>query len=85
LLTLRMVSTTPSPCHPLFYGTNYCVRTQASCTYVYVTGGSINNCFYTPNIGFESPVRTSVGMRNAYTKGYALSADITLCHLSAPP
>ena len=50
-----------------------------------MTRGTVHNCLYTHDIRFPSSVRSSMGVRNLDTEGYALTAEIAFCHLSAPP
>ena len=59
--------------------------TQAAGAGVNVTRGTVHNCLYAHDIRFPSSVRSSMGVRNLDTEGYALTAEIAFCHLSAPP
>ena len=59
--------------------------TQAAGAGVNVTRGTVHNCLYTHDIRFPSSVRSSMGVRNLNSEGYALTAEIAFCHLSAPP
>lgn len=43
--------------------------------------GSLNNCLNALNVRLPLSVGASVGMGNLYTKSYALTAKIALCHL----
>ena len=59
--------------------------TQATSAGINTLRGTIYHCLNTLNIGFPSPVRTSVRVRNFDTKRDILTTYITLCHESAPP
>ena len=59
--------------------------TQAPGAGVDVAGGSINDGLDTPYIGLPGSVGSSVGMGNLDTESHAFSADVALCHESAPP
>lgn len=59
--------------------------TQAPGAGVNVAGGSINDGLDTPYIGLPGSVGSSVGMGNLDTESHAFSADVALCHESAPP
>ena len=59
--------------------------TQAAGAGVNVTRGTVHNCLYTHYIGFPSSVRSPMGVRNLDSEGYALTAEVAFCHLSAPP
>ena len=61
------------------------VGTEASCTDVYMAGGTVNDCFYTFNVGLPSSVGASVRMGNLNAERYALAANIALCQIAAPP
>ena len=61
------------------------IGTQAAGAGVNVTRGTVHNCLYTLDIRFPSSVRSPMGVRNLNSEGYALTADIAFCHLSAPP
>ena len=61
------------------------VGTEASCTDVNMAGGTVNDCFYTFNVGLPSSVGASVRMGNLNAERYALAANIALCQIAAPP
>ena len=59
--------------------------TEAPRANVDMARGTIDHCLYTADVRLPGTVGTSVGMGNLNTEGYALSANITLCHFPAPP
>lgn len=56
-------------CEAKLNGTGDLVGTKAPCAGVYMTGRTVNDCFYTLNVRLPCPVGTSVGMGNLNTKG----------------
>ena len=53
---------------------------QATGACVNMLGTSVHNGLDALHIGLPSTVRTSVGVGNLNTKGYALVAKLTFCH-----
>ncbi len=56
------------------------VGTQTSGTSVHMARSTVDNSLYPLHIGLPGTVGTSVGVGNLDTKGYALTAKITLRH-----
>jgi hypothetical protein len=56
------------------------VRTQTSGTSVHMARSTVDNSLDPLDIGLPGTVGTSVGVGNLDTKGYALTAKITLRH-----
>ena len=54
--------------------------TEASCTDVNMTGGTVNNSLYLTDVGLPSSVGLSVRVGNVMTERNALAADFALCH-----
>ena len=69
----------------MLYCAGNLTRTQATGAGVNTLRRSVHNCLDTLNVGFPSPVGTSVRVRNANAEGNVLTAEIALCHLTAPP
>ena len=63
-------------------GSLYFAGTQAAGAGVYTLRCTVNKCLYSSDIRFPSSVGTSVGMGDLNAKGYALAANIALCHFS---
>ena len=63
-------------------GTGNLAGAEAPSTYVDMAGSTVDESLDTTNVRLPSSVRTSVGVGNLNTKGYALSANIALCHFS---
>ena len=61
------------------------VGTEASCTDVYMAGGTVNDCFHALDVGLPSSVGTSVGVRDLNAERNTLAAEIALCQIAAPP
>ena len=61
------------------------VGAEASGTSVHMAGGSVNDSLDALHVGLPCTVRTSVGVRDLDTEGYALTTKITLSHFLAPP
>ena len=59
--------------------------TQATGTRMNTLRRTVNDSLYLCNVGLPCSVGTSVRVRNLDTKSNSLTANITLCHLSAPP
>ena len=56
------------------------VRTQASCTDIYMARSTVNDRLDALDVGLPRTVRTSVRMGDLDTECYALAADIAFCH-----
>ena len=59
--------------------------TNAAGAGVDVLGGTVHHSLYSSYIGLPGPVGSSMRMGNLNAESYTLTADIALCHLSAPP
>ena len=46
---------------------------------------TVHDRLYTLDIGFPSSVRTTMGVGNLNTERNTFAADVTFCHVSAPP
>ena len=57
------------------------VGTEASCTDVYMAGGTVDHSLNTLYVGLPGTVGASVGVRDLNTKGNTLAANITFCQL----
>ena len=62
-------------------GTCNLAAAEASCTNVYMTRSTVNDCLYTLYVGFPCTVAASVGMAHFYTESNALITKFTLSHL----
>ena len=61
------------------------VGTEASGTSVHMARSTIDNGLNPLYIGLPGPVGTSMRVRNTNAEGNVLTAEIALCHLTAPP
>ena len=59
--------------------------TNAAGAGVDVLGRTVHHSLYSSYIGLPGPVGSSMRMGNLNAKSNTLTADIALCHLSAPP
>ena len=60
-------------------------RAQAARTNIYMGGSAVDDSLNASDIGLPSSVCSSVRMGDLDAECYALFAEITLCHFSAPP
>ena len=66
-------------------GANHFIGTQATGAGIDAAGFTVDDSLYTPDVRLPSTVGASVRVGNFNTESNAFSADITFCHLSAPP
>ena len=59
--------------------------TQAAGAGVNTAGLAVDNCLNLHHVGFPGPVGPSMGVGNTDPESHVLAAEITFCHLSAPP
>ena len=69
----------------LLYRTGYLAGTQATGAGINSLGTAFDDCFHAFDIGLPRPVGTTVGVGNLNSERYILTADVALCHVSAPP
>ena len=66
-------------------GAGYLAGTNAAGAGVNILGRTVYHSLNSSYIGLPGPVGSSMRMGNLDAKSYTLTADIALCHLSAPP
>ena len=66
-------------------GAGYLAGTNAAGAGVNVLGRTVYHSLNSSYIGLPGPVGSSMRMGNLNAESYTLTADIALCHLSAPP
>lgn len=59
--------------------------TQTTGAGIYSLGGTVHNSLNALDVRLPSAVGTTMRVRNLNSESYALTADITFCHDSAPP
>ena len=66
-------------------GAGYLAGTNAAGAGVNVLGRTVYHSLNSSYIGLPGPVGSSMRMGNLNAESYTITADIALCHLSAPP
>ena len=63
------------------HGACYLAAAEASCTNIYVTRRTINDCLYALNVGLPSTVRTPVRMAHFDAESNVFITKFTFSHL----
>ena len=80
-----VLKTVRSQLSALLYRTGYLAGTQATGAGINSLGTAFDDCFHAFDIGLPRPIGTAMGVGNLNSERYILTADVALCHVSAPP